>query len=136
MKTLRFYIVLIGLLAISCGKDDGPSAKDLATPSLSWLTTNVFDDKLEISITISSIEDLPPGKIELLKDGTVVNNFSPTKGSHTFLTNFSFNDTEEHVAVISYSFNDGRPTISKQLKLKKVESQNLLKSTKYDWVDL
>ena len=136
MKTIRNIIVLIGLLIISCGKDDGPSSKDLVTPSMSWKTTNVFNEQLEISVTVQSVDDLPSGKIELLIDNSVVNSYIPTKGIHTYLTNFRFNDTEEHIAIISYSFNDGRPAILKQLKLKKVESQSLLKSTKYEWVDL
>ena len=136
MRTLKFYFVFMALLVISCNKDDTSTTKDLATPSLTWLTTNVIEDKLEISISVSSTDKLPSGNIQLLKDGFVIYNFVPTKGTHTYLTNFSFNDTEEHVAEISYSFYDGRPSIKKPIKLKMVESQKIKMSTKDDWTDL
>ena len=132
----KIYILFLVLsTVISCGKDDGPGTEKLATPSLNWSATGVTNDVLEISITISSTDNLPTGKIEFKVDNTTVDNFSATKGTQTFTTSYAFADTNEHNASVVYSFTDGRNSVSKTIKIKKLLNETLVKSTREDWED-
>ena len=132
MKKINFYLILI-LLLVACQKEDGPSSKDLSTPGFSWTTSNVSNDVLEISISISSSDDLPPGNLAFSVDNNVIDNFAPTKGTIATSTSYAFNDFEEHTATITYSFNDGRVALRRAIKIQKSLNETIQTSSKEHW---
>jgi len=135
MKKL-YYFVLLLIVFTACEKDSDTPTKQLATPKITWNTTNVTDNILEISITIESTEELPKGSLEFKVDTILIDHFNPSKGAKTQTTNYTFKDESEHNALISYSFSDERPSISKTVKINRLLIETLKKSIKEDWEDL
>ena len=136
MKKISIYfLAVVGIL--SCSKDnDIPSEKELATPILSWKANGIDVNYLELSITISSDDNLPSGKIDFKVDNINIDVFTPIKGTQIYISSFSFKDTNEHAANLIYSFTDGRTAINKTFKIKKIETENLEKSSKENWEDI
>lgn len=129
-----YILLLISVLIIACGKEETPEPLViLATPSISWEAKNVSNDILEIEVTISSNDALPSGKIEFKIDNITIDTFSPKKGIQTYITSFKFNETEEHTAVVYYSFTDERSALNKSKKIKKNLNEVVQKSVKDDW---
>lgn len=133
MKKL-YILLLITFLIISCGKEDSPEpTKTLASPTMNWAAKNVTNDVLEIEVVISSNENLPTGKLEFKIDNTIVDTFTPTKGTTSYTTSYSFEDIDEHSAKLEYVFNDSRTNLSKNKKIKKITDETILKSQNEDW---
>lgn len=123
-----------GLIVFSCSKDD--EEKMLATPTLEWTAVSVQGSALEITISISSSEELPAGNLTFNVDGTQVNTFSAIKGSKMYTTGFTFEDTKTHQASLVYSFTDERTKINKTIAIKKSEQEIVQKSSRNDWIEL
>ena len=134
-KSNRFLILLASLLIfISCSKDD--ESKPLATPTLDWSATSVtVNDALEITIEINSEEALPEGTLDFKVEGETANSFPIKKGTHSYVTDFTFSDTNKHTAVIIYTFADGRSAVKKTIDIKKSTQEILQQSTKSNWED-
>lgn len=116
MKKISIYFLAI-VSILSCSKDnDTPSKQELVTPTLSWKANGIDANYLELSITISSTDNLPSGKIDFKVDNTNIDVFTPTKGTQIYTSSFSFDDTNEHTANLIYSFTDGRTALIKHLK--------------------
>lgn len=118
----------------SCSKDD--SVKQLVTPSLTWSASTVNNNVLEITITISSSDELPKGTLSFEVNDTVINTYPTVKGEHSYSTNFTFSDTNSHTAVLTYSFDDGRTPITKTLRIQKSVNEVLQQSTRNSWTDI
>ncbi len=130
----KFALITFAILTIhACSKDEEP--KTLATPSLDWSPISVSENILQISITINSEEDLPPGTLEFSVDGNRINTFQATKGTKSYNTDFSFNDMESHTVSLSYIFNDGRNAVNKTIDIKKSLQKVSQKSSRSDWLD-
>ncbi|MGX1930582.1 hypothetical protein [Flagellimonas sp. 2504JD4-2] len=130
----KFVLITLALLAVlSCSKDEEPAT--LATPSLEWSPVSVSGNTLEISVTISSSDDLPAGTLEFSVDGNRIGSFQATKGTKTYSTDYSFTDTESHTASISYTFSDGRSALNKTINIQKSVQAVTQKSSKSDWID-
>lgn len=133
MKKL-YILFILSIFIISCGKDESPEpTKALASPTMNWTAKNVTNDVLEIEVVISSSENLPTGNLEFKIDNTIIDSFKPTKGTTSYTTSYSFDDTIEHSAKLEYVFNDSRTSLSKNKKVKKTTDENILKSLNEDW---
>lgn len=135
MKNL-YYFIVITLFLTACQKDGDEPTKQLATPKISWVTTSVTNNVLEISITIESTEELPLGNLKFRVDNVLIDDFNPSKGNNSYTTNYTFTDENEHKALISYSFTDKRPSITKTVKVNRFLIKTTETSTKEDWKDL
>jgi hypothetical protein len=133
MRKLLYLLLFISVL--SCSKDEDPPAKVLITPVLSWEMSSVTNNFLEISITINSTESLPSGKLEFKVDNELIDTFTPSKSTKIFTTSYSFEDINEHSASLIYSFTDGRASINKSIKIKKVLNETVIRSFKENWTD-
>ncbi len=131
----RILILVFTILTIfSCSKDDDENV--LATPTLEWGATSIQGNNLEISITISSSEDLPAGTLEFKVDGKTINTFSATKGSNAYTTDYTVDDKKAHQALLVYSFADGRTELSKTITIKKSVQETLQRSSRNDWIEI
>ncbi len=131
----RIYIVIFTvLISLSCSKDD--EEKILATPTLEWAAIAVQGNALEITITVSSSEELPAGSLTFNVDGEQVNTFSAIKGSKMYTTDYTFEDTKTHQASLVYSFSDGRTKLNKTKSIKKSEQETVQKSNRNDWIEI